>query len=210
MGGANFAFYNKHTWLISTYFFCYYSYKLLGYYFYSLFTGAFGVDFSSLTSENIDSSLARVSKGLLQHGVTAYIPTIVTSPSDYYKLVLPLLTPRKGGRNGAAVLGIHCEGPFINALKKGAHEESFIKPCLSPSLLQDVYGSQLDNVRLVTLAPEIEGGLETIVWLKERKNEKNIVVAMGHSMANLQQAEQAVRSGASIITHLFNAMLPVK
>ncbi len=174
-----------------------------------MFLGAFGVDFSSLTRESIDPSLSRVSRGLLQHGVTAYIPTIITSPSDYYKLVLPLLTPREGGRNGAAVLGIHCEGPFINTEKKGAHEESFIKSSVSPNLLQDVYGSQLDNVRLVTLAPELVGGLETIAWLKERKNQKKIVIAIGHSMANLQQAEQAVKSGASIITHLFNAMLPV-
>ncbi len=167
------------------------------------------MDFSSLTKDNVDSGLSRVSKGLLQHGVTAYVPTIVTSESDYYKRVLPLLTPRAGGRDGAAVLGVHCEGPFINIEKKGAHEQAFIQPSLSPTLLQDVYGSQLDNVRLVTLAPELEGGLETIAWLKERTNEKEIVVAIGHSMANLRQAEEAVRSGASLITHLFNAMLPV-
>ncbi len=177
--------------------------------FLNVHTGAFGVDFSSLTKDTVDSGLSRVSKGLLQHGVTAYVPTIVTSESDYYKRVLPLLTPRAGGRDGAAVLGVHCEGPFINIEKKGAHEQAFIQPSLSPALLQDVYGSQLDNVRLVTLAPELEGGLETIAWLKERTNEKEIVVAIGHSMANLRQAEEAVRSGASLITHLFNAMLPV-
>ncbi len=123
--------------------------------------------------------------------------------------MLPLLTPREGGWDGAAVLGVHCEGPFINIEKKGAHEQAFIQPSLSPTLFQDVYGSQLDNVRLVTLAPELEGGLETIAWLKERKDKKEIIVAVGHSMANLRQAEEAVRSGASVITHLFNAMLPV-
>ncbi len=171
------------------------------------------MDFSSLTKDTVDSGLSRVSKGLLQHGVTAYVPTIITSESDYYKRVLPLLTPRAGGRDGAAVLGVHCEGPLISIEKKGAHEQAFIQPSLSPALLQDVYGSQLDNVRLVTLAPELEGGLETIAWLKERTNEKEIIVAIGHSMANLRQAEEAVRSGASLITHLithlFNAMLPV-
>lgn len=168
--------------------------------------GAFGIDFSTLTEDTIDSGLAKVSNGLLQHGVTAYVPTIVTSASDYYKKILPLFTPREGIKNGAAVLGVHCEGPFISAEKKGAHEECFVQPILSPTKLQEVYGSNLDNIQLITLAPELDGGLEAVKWLKKKGD---VVVSVGHSMANLQQAEQAVSNGASLITHLFNAMLPV-
>jgi N-acetylglucosamine-6-phosphate deacetylase len=100
--------------------------------------------------------------------------------------------------------GVHLEGPFINREKKGAHCEGFIRDELSQRDLEDCYGS-LDNVCIVTLAPELKGGMETIEWLVKTKK---IVVSLGHSMANLKKAEEAVHRGASLVTHLFNAMLP--
>lgn len=105
--------------------------------------------------------------------------------------------------------GVHCEGPFINHEKKGAHEESFIQPSLSPSLIQQVYGHRLDNLRIITLAPELDGALKSIPWLKNEANDHGVVVSVGHSMSRLKQAEEAVNNGALLITHLFNAMLPV-
>lgn len=102
------------------------------------------------------------------------------------------------------------EGPFISTEKKGAHNEVFIHSTVSPSSLLDCYcgpnPSSLDHVRIVTLAPELPGAMETIKWLSE---ERNIVVSLGHSMARVDTAQRAVSSGASLITHLFNAMLPV-
>ena len=68
-------------------------------------TGAFGIDFSSLKEDNVSESISLVSEGLLRYGVTAYVPTIVTSSTDYYKRMLPLICPRAGGKHGAAVLG---------------------------------------------------------------------------------------------------------
>ena len=100
---------------------------------------------------------------------------------------------------------MHCEGPFINSEKKGAHQECFIENTLTPSRVRDCYGS-LDNVRLLTLAPELQGSEDTIRWLRE---ETGCVVSLGHSMSSLSVAERAVDAGASLITHLFNAMLPV-
>ena len=67
--------------------------------------GAFGVDFSSLAADAVHDSLDNVSRGLLQHGVTAYCPTLVTSSRDYYHRVIPLMRPKRGGSEGAAVLG---------------------------------------------------------------------------------------------------------
>lgn len=61
-----------------------------------------------MKDEEVSESLVKVSHGLLQHGVTAYCPTIVTSSQDYYSRILPLLCPREGGRDGAAVLGKGC------------------------------------------------------------------------------------------------------
>ena len=86
---------------------------------------------------------------------------------------------------------------------------------MSPELIQEYYGSQMDNIRIITLAPELQGAIETIEWLDtyrsgENKGEENrIIISLGHSMAQYACAEKAVKSGASHITHLFNAMLPV-
>ena len=68
-------------------------------------SGGFGVDFSSLEVADIERSLGKVSRGLLQHGVTAYCPTLVTSSREYYHRVIPLIPTKKGGPEGAAVLG---------------------------------------------------------------------------------------------------------
>lgn len=113
--------------------------------------------------------------------------------------------------------GVHCEGPFISREKKGAHEEALIQSTISPELIQECYGSQnlMDNIRIITLAPELPGAIETIEWLDSYRSEekegegKRIIVSLGHSMAQFACAEKAVKSGATHVTHLFNAMLPV-
>ncbi|MFT7798086.1 N-acetylglucosamine-6-phosphate deacetylase [Arapaima gigas] len=102
-------------------------------------------------------------------------------------------------------LGIHLEGPFISREKRGAHPEQYLRS-FAPGGLADllqVYGG-LDNVAIVTLAPEMPGSLEVIRQLAEH----GITVSLGHSVADLSQAELAVQHGATFITHLFNAMLP--
>ncbi len=71
----------------------------------NMLAGAFGVDFSSLEEEKVEEDLKKVSRGLLMHGVTAYCPTLVTSSKDYYHRILPLISPKTGGGNGAAILG---------------------------------------------------------------------------------------------------------
>ena len=76
---------------------------------------------------------------------------------------------------GAFPAGVHLEGPFINRDKKGAHNEAFIRDCLSPKEVEACYGD-LAYVRIVTLAPELPGAMETIRWLTE---EKKIVVSLG-------------------------------
>ncbi|XP_071976346.1 N-acetylglucosamine-6-phosphate deacetylase [Engystomops pustulosus] len=166
--------------------------------------GGFGVDFSQETDEAGDG-ISLVARNILPHGVTSFCPTIVTSPSSVYHKVLPQISVEDGGSWGAGVLGIHLEGPYISAEKKGAHPEhclrSFSKGGFSKLL--DTYGT-LDKVSIVTLAPEMEKSGEVIEELVKR----GICVSVGHSVANLSQAEDAVKSGASFITHLFNAMLP--
>nr|CAH7739649.1 unnamed protein product [Callosobruchus chinensis] len=166
--------------------------------------GGYGYDFSF--EEKTDEAIDIVGKKLLSHGVTSYCPTIVTSPVAVYHNVLPKFRRKQGGPHGATMLGVHVEGPFINIEKKGAHPATFIKTYEQVnglSTLEEVYGS-LENVKIITLAPEFPNSGTVIKELTER----NIIVSLGHSTSNLSQGEEAVKSGATFITHLFNAMLP--
>ncbi|XP_017760179.1 PREDICTED: N-acetylglucosamine-6-phosphate deacetylase [Eufriesea mexicana] len=177
--------------------------------------GGFGIDFTH-NINNAQLGINKVAKNLLQFGVTSFCPTLVTSPSETYHKILSNIMKKKGGIHGATVLGIHLEGPFISPTKKGAHPEIHIKQFEKASLLNiliqifngfesltDIYG-RLENVCLITLAPELPNAQSVIVELCKR----NIKVSLGHSIANLGEGEEAIKSGASFITHLFNAMLP--
>ncbi|XP_033826570.1 N-acetylglucosamine-6-phosphate deacetylase [Periophthalmus magnuspinnatus] len=166
--------------------------------------GGFGVDFSQPSSD-VASGVRLVGHRILEHGVTSFCPTLVTSPPSVYHQVLPQITVQNGGQHGAGVLGVHVEGPFISAQKKGAHPEQYLRTFSSPGLsdLLQTYGT-LEPVCVVTLAPELEHSTGVVRELSQR----GVTVSLGHSAANLSQAEDAVQSGASFITHLFNAMLP--
>ncbi|KAI8345787.1 hypothetical protein B0O80DRAFT_520154 [Mortierella sp. GBAus27b] len=155
--------------------------------------GAFGVDFSvPLEHDTYEKSLQKVSRGLLKFGTTSY--------------------------SGATVLGAHVEGPFINEARIGAHELKVLQAS-APNGYEDfkaVYGFEgetpeaqkklseedLQSVKIITCAPELEGVMEAIPDLVKA----GITVSVGHSMANTSQAEKAVMNGATFITHLFNAM----
>uniref|UniRef100_A0A671VQU3 N-acetylglucosamine-6-phosphate deacetylase n=1 Tax=Sparus aurata TaxID=8175 RepID=A0A671VQU3_SPAAU len=175
--------------------------------------GGYGIDFSQ-ACEDVCSGVSFVAKKILEHGVTSFCPTLVTSPpAVYHKVpptlqlhdVLPQVKVHNGGSHGAGVLGFHLEGPFISLEKKGAHPAQFLRPFKSGDIsdLMEAYGS-LDNVAMVTLAPELANSQSVVRELSQR----GITVSLGHSVANLSQAEDAVKHGATFITHLFNAMLP--
>ncbi|XP_024270502.2 N-acetylglucosamine-6-phosphate deacetylase isoform X1 [Oncorhynchus tshawytscha] len=166
--------------------------------------GGYGIDFSQATS-NVRGGVALVAKKILEHGVTSFLPTLVTSPPNIYHKVLSEVKVHSGGMEGAGVLGCHLEGPFISLEKKGAHPEQYLRSFQSGGMLDliETYGT-LDNVAMVTLAPELPNSEKVVRELSQR----GITVSLGHSVANLSQAEEAVQNGASFITHLFNAMLP--
>ncbi|KAG7394982.1 putative N-acetylglucosamine-6-phosphate deacetylase [Phytophthora boehmeriae] len=180
--------------------------------------GAYGFDFSSpsITDEQIEL----VAHNLLAAGVTAFCPTIVSSRPERYRVVMKTFhrvianLEKKRLQNqhlttnndaSAKILGLHLEGPFISPDRNGAHEKQVLQiPTNGISSLIECYGDSLDDVAIVTLAPELDGAMRTIRELRER----GIVASAGHSVANIEVAMEAVENGVNMLTHIFNAMAP--
>jgi N-acetylglucosamine-6-phosphate deacetylase len=157
--------------------------------------GAFGHDFTAAPG-----TIWEVAAGLPRYGVTAFLPTIITSPLETVAEGLRVLTGgRPGAFRGAEPLGLHAEGPFLNPKKKGAHNQAYLRP---PSIEAVADWSPATGMRLVTMAPELPGALDVIGTLTSR----GVVVSTGHSMATFDEAIAGFDAGARYGTHLFNAM----
>lgn len=165
--------------------------------------GGFGVDFSD---DNVTvRDLQNVGRRLLRHGVTSFCPMIITSPASKYRKILPLFRRYAGGPDqGASVLGVHLDGPFIAPEKAGAHDPAYIAKADAtlPAIL-DRYGS-LSNVSIITMAPELEGAPEAIAELKAQ----GVLPSIGHTRATYDQAKAGLEAGASMLTRLFSSMSP--
>ncbi len=157
--------------------------------------GAFGLDFTAAPD-----TIWEVGARLPRYGVTAFLPTIVTSPLTTVAAAQRVWQAGPPpGYAGAVPLGLHLEGPFLNPAKRGAHDATQMRP---PTLPDIADWSPAQGVRLVTLAPELPGAVEVIHALHQR----GVLVSAGHSMADYDQAQAGLRAGVSYGTHLFNAM----
>lgn len=160
--------------------------------------GGFGKDFTTNPE-----SIWEVASKLPQYGVTSFLPTIISSPLENIEKAMEVVNrPAPNNFEGANVLGLHLEGPFLNPEKKGAHNESYFR---SPSEMIHNSWHPNNGVRLVTIAPELEGSSKLIRQLVER----GITVSAGHSNATYDQARNGISSGITMGTHLFNAMSPL-
>ncbi|RDB25489.1 N-acetylglucosamine-6-phosphate deacetylase [Hypsizygus marmoreus] len=184
----------------------------------SQINGAYGFDFS--VYEDDDSyrqGMKTVAERIVETGVTSLLPTLITQDKALYPKLLSLLRPFSTPTS-ATLLGWHAEGPFLNNLKRGAHAPPFLLTAPEgTATFEDVYGEPnlVDNedwlmsgdghtagVRMITAAPEIDGVMNAIAELTKR----GIVFSIGHSVCSSETATAAVRHGAAMITHLFNAM----
>ncbi|GEO11378.1 N-acetylglucosamine-6-phosphate deacetylase [Segetibacter aerophilus] len=165
--------------------------------------GINGIDFNNpaLTSEKIVAA----THYLLSQGVTTYLPTVITNSDENILQIVQTI-------NNACLLnslvndciwGIHLEGPFISPVPgaKGAHDEKYIKPP-DWKLFQKFQQAAGGRIKLITLAPEWEGAYSFIQKCKEH----NVLVSIGHSMANAENIRLAVEAGASLSTHLGNGV----
>jgi N-acetylglucosamine-6-phosphate deacetylase len=161
--------------------------------------GAYGDDFT-----RSPDTIWRVAAGLPRWGVTSFLPTIITSPlSQAAQAQETLESGPPAGWQGSVPLGLHCEGPFLNPQKKGAHNPAHLRP---PTLTDVAAWSPENRVRLVTLAPELPGALAVVEELTKR----GVVVSAGHSMATYREAKAGFAAGIRYGTHLFNAMPPLE
>ncbi|KAL1235415.1 N-acetylglucosamine-6-phosphate deacetylase [Trichinella spiralis] len=166
--------------------------------------GGYGINLSG-NCEDMALQLNRLAKALLANGVTAFCPTLVScAPSFYQKVIEAYRMNVFEINDAAAILGLHLEGPFINKEKRGAHLSEYLMDGFPEGIksFENVFGTDLRNVRIVTIAPELPNSMEVIKWLTNL----GIKVSLGHSEASLACSLEAIRAGATGITHLFNAM----
>ncbi|MDR3596000.1 N-acetylglucosamine-6-phosphate deacetylase [Clostridium sp.] len=163
--------------------------------------GAGGCDTMDGTSVSINT----IAKTIVKHGTTAFTPTTMTvSIEEIRKSLKSIKEVKEEGSDGAHVLGVHLEGPFISPKAIGAQNPNYI---LSPSILtyDEIVKDYEDIIVSITLAPEVEGAKELIKYLSS----KGIVCSLGHTSATYEEAIEAIECGASHATHLFNAMSPL-
>jgi N-acetylglucosamine-6-phosphate deacetylase len=166
--------------------------------------GYFGIE---LATADDDDWLA-VARRLPETGTTAFLPTFITSPVDEMVAALRRATARHrqfaNGTERARTLGVHLEGPFISAKRPGAHNPAWIiSP--EPAAVETLIAAGSGVLRLVTIAPELDGGIAAI----QRFAAAGVLVSVGHSDATAHQVSMAAMNGATMVTHLFNAQRPM-
>ena len=164
-------------------------------------------------------ALPTVEQRLARHGGTSYFPTTVTAPINATLRALERLADaiekresasapsennNKEGKGRALPLGIHLEGPFISHARRGVHPpENLLAPTLI--LFEQFWQAARGRVRMMTIAPELEGAPEVIAEATRR----GVCVSLGHSDADFAAAERGIAAGARHATHTFNAMRPL-
>jgi len=157
--------------------------------------GAGGFD----TMDGEAEYLTHISKTICKNGVTAFLPTTMTMEKTYiFKALDSIREARDKEKFGAKILGVHLEGPFINEKHKGAQkEENIIVP--SYNLIKEY----TDVIKIITLAPEKDFEHK---FIKQVKENTDIVLSIGHSNAAYDEAIEAIHNGVEHATHTFNAM----
>lgn len=165
--------------------------------------GALGSNVMEATPEAVDV----VRRSLARGGTTSFVATTASVPLPALEASLSALAsiaaepPADGG---AAMLGVHLEGPFLSPMRAGVHrEEHLLTP--SPAAIGRVLDAAGAALRICTIAPELEHGIAAI----ERLAEAGVVPSIGHTDADLATTATAIEAGARRATHLWNAMPPV-
>jgi len=156
--------------------------------------GGFGFDFTA-----DPTTIWEVGRRLPRTGVTAFLPTLVSpNPETVHAAADVLRAGAPDAFVGAKPLGLHVEGPYLAPTKQGVHPAE----ALASATTHQSNTWPLDQIAMVTLAPELSGAIELIEDLVGN----GIVVSLGHSNCTVKEAHTAFNAGAATVTHLFNAM----
>lgn len=150
------------------------------------------------------NALNKIGRYLARAGVTEYLATTVTASMETTLRALDGIAKaiEQGAELGAAeIAGIHIEGPFVSHAKRGMHPADFIVPP-TPALLDRLWEASRGRIRLMTIAPEVPGAIETI----RHARQLGIRASVGHSDATRAETVAAIEAGATSATHTFNAM----
>jgi N-acetylglucosamine-6-phosphate deacetylase len=147
-------------------------------------------------------ALRALASRLPETGVTAFLPTVVSGNAAHYRAVAAVVARLANAPRGARMAGLHLEGPLLSPVRAGAHDSRAI--AAADAVLDDVLDELLGagTLKLVTLAPERPGALDRI----RRLVAAGVTVSLGHTDATFEQAEAGIDAGATLVTHLFNAM----
>ena len=159
--------------------------------------GSGGADVMDATPEALET----ISSVLLQTGTTAFLATTMTMSKEYIDNALQNIQLHAQDVTGAQILGVHLEGPFINASKHGAQDKVYIQ---APNIV--LIEDYMKEVKMITLAPEVEGAESFIKYLSEQY--PHVILSIGHSDASYEKSKESFSWGISHATHLFNAMNP--
>ncbi len=151
-------------------------------------------------SDGKPDGITKIAEGIIKNGVTSFCPTTMTVSREEIDTALNVvrkLKPQSIKWNGAEILGVNLEGPYINPKRKGAQADEHIKPLSSDFIINNA-----DIITIATVAPEMDGSIEEI---KKIRQNCDVKISIGHSDATFEEALAAIDAGASHITHLFNA-----
>ncbi|WP_216826993.1 N-acetylglucosamine-6-phosphate deacetylase [Streptomyces sp. SAI-126] len=159
--------------------------------------GGGGASFTSGTTDDILKGI----RTHLNHGTTTLVASTVTGEMDFLAHRAGLLSELA---EQGDIAGIHFEGPFISPCRKGAHSEELLRDP-DPAEVRKLIDAARGQARMVTLATELPGGIDSVRLLAEH----GVIAAVGHTDATYEQTLEAIDAGATVATHLFNAMPPL-
>ena len=159
--------------------------------------GGGGASFATGTAEDVLTGV----RTHRRHGTTTVVASTVTGEMDFLARQAGLLSELV---EQGELAGIHFEGPFISPCRKGAHSEGLLRDP-DPAEVRKLLDAARGTAKMVTLATELPGGIESVRLLVEH----GVIAAVGHTDATYEQTVEAIEAGATVATHLFNAMPPL-
>jgi N-acetylglucosamine-6-phosphate deacetylase len=158
-----------------------------------------GGDASYMTGDQDDAVIAADTHR--RHGTTTTMASLVTGTPEHLELAVTQLAELA---ESGLLAGIHLEGPFLSTQRCGAHDPGLLRPP-EPELVDRLLKAGRGAVRMVTLAPELDHGIDAV----RRVVDGGAIAAVGHTDASYEQTQAAIDAGATVATHLFNAMRPL-